>query len=204
MMIVHPAWRVTGISARQLVVQECNTKGLKKRMHRLSRNQDRRPRADMKRTSFDHSAHRTAQGTSIHSTNQDSVTLPIARSLSNRGHSPTKAEVKKMNQCLVNENHRLKKDFRKTHHRLKTLLADKKDLLRQLLNQRRLTIGAALEISLRKNIFKHFFFSVQTCRYGVPYEISSRQISKKGIFLHSMCVFLCFFLVLLEKMRFWM
>ena len=86
----------------------------------------------MKRTSFDHSAHRTAQGTSILSTNQDSVTLPVARSLSNRGHSPTKAEVKKMNQRLIDENHRLKKDFHETHHRLKTLLADKKDLLRQL------------------------------------------------------------------------
>ena len=86
-----------------------NIKGLKKRMRRLSRNRDRRPGADMKRTSFDHSAHRTAQGTSILSTNQDSVTLPVARSLSNRGHSPTKAEVKKMNQRCVDENHRLKK-----------------------------------------------------------------------------------------------
>jgi len=44
---------------------------------------------------------------------------------------------------------------------------------------------------------------VQTCRYGVSYEISSRQISKKVIFLSSMCVFSCFFLVLLGKMRFW-
>jgi len=45
---------------------------------------------------------------------------------------------------------------------------------------------------------------VQTCRYGVLYEISSRQISKKVIFWHSMCVFWCFYLVLLGKMRFWM
>ena len=37
-----------------------------------------------------------------------------------------------MNQRLVDENHHLKKDFQKTHHRLKTLLADKKDLLRRL------------------------------------------------------------------------
>jgi hypothetical protein len=86
----------------------------------------------MKRTSFDHSAYRAAQGTSILSTNQDSKTPPVARSLSKRGHPPTKAEVKKMNQRLVDENHRLKKDFHKTHHRLKTLLADKKDLLRRL------------------------------------------------------------------------
>ncbi len=34
---------------------------------------------------------------------------------------------------------------------------------------------------------------MQTCRYGVSYEISSKQISKKVIFLHSMCVFSCFF-----------
>jgi len=39
---------------------------------------------------------------------------------------------------------------------------------------------------------------VQTCRYGVSYEISSRQISKEVIF------FSCFVLVLLGKMRFWM
>jgi hypothetical protein len=109
-----------------------NTKGLKKRKRRLSRNRDCRPGANMKRTSFDHSAYRAAQGTSILSTNQDSVTLPVARSLSNRGHSPTKAEVKKMNQRLVDENHRLKKDFHKTHHCLKTLLAEKKDLLCRL------------------------------------------------------------------------
>ncbi len=45
---------------------------------------------------------------------------------------------------------------------------------------------------------------MQTCRYGVSYEISSRQISKKVVFLRSMCIFLCFFLVLLGKMCFWM
>ena len=105
---------------------------MKKRKRRLSRNQDCRPGSDMKRTSFDHSAYHAAQGTSKLSTNQDSKTPPVARSLSKRGHSPTKAEVKKMNQRLVDENHRLKKDFHKTHHRLKTLLADKKDLLRRL------------------------------------------------------------------------
>jgi hypothetical protein len=40
-----------------------NTKGLKKRKCRLGRNQDRRPGADMKRTSFDHSDYRAAQHT---------------------------------------------------------------------------------------------------------------------------------------------
>ena len=95
----------------------------------------------MKRTSFDHSAHRTAQGTSILSTNQDILTLPVARSLYNRGHSPTKAEAKKMNQHLVDENHRLKKDFHKTHHRLKTLSLPTKRIsyVNSGLNQRRLT-----------------------------------------------------------------
>ena len=67
-------------------------------------------------------------------TNQVSVpsNVTMATSTSNRGHSPSKAEVKIMNQRLIDENHRLKKDFQKTHHRLKTLLADKKDLLRRL------------------------------------------------------------------------
>jgi hypothetical protein len=106
-----------------------NTKGLKKRARRLSRNPDRHSRDNKKRTSFDHSEYRASQG-DILRTNPDSATPPIARSLSNRGHSPTKAEVKKMNQCLIDENQRLKKDFHKAEHRLKTLLANKKDLLR--------------------------------------------------------------------------
>ena len=58
--------------------------------------------------------------------------LQEARSLPNQGHSPTKAEVKRMNQCLLDENLCLKKDFHKANHRLKSLLADKKDLLRRL------------------------------------------------------------------------
>jgi len=108
-----------------------NTKGLKKRKHRLSRNQDRRPGADMKRTSFNHSDYRSAQG-AILSSNQNSVTPPVASSLPNQGHSPTKAEVKRINQCLLDENLCLKKDFHKAKHCLKTLLADKKDLQRRL------------------------------------------------------------------------
>ena len=108
-----------------------NTKGLKKRKRRLSRNQDRRPGADMKRTTFNHTEYRSAQ-TTLLSNHQDTVSPPVVRSLPNRGHSPTKAEVKKMNQCLLDENLRLKKDFHKANHRLKTLLADKKDLQRRL------------------------------------------------------------------------
>ncbi len=34
-------------------------------------------------------------------------------------------------------------------------------------------VGAALENSLRKNIFKNIFFTVQCCRYGVLYEYLS-------------------------------
>ena len=37
-----------------------------------------------------------------------------------------------MNQCLIDENHYLKNDFHKADHRLKTLLSDKKNLLRRL------------------------------------------------------------------------
>ena len=85
----------------------------------------------MKRMSFNHSDYRSAQG-AILSSNQDSVTPPVARSHPNQGHSPTKAEVKKMNQRLIDETHRLKNDFHKANHRLKTLLANKKNLLHRL------------------------------------------------------------------------
>jgi hypothetical protein len=85
----------------------------------------------MKRTSFNHSDYRSAQG-AILSSNQNSITPPVASSLPNQGHSPTKAEVKRINQCLLDENLRLKKDFHKAKHRLKTLLANKKDLQRRL------------------------------------------------------------------------
>jgi len=64
--------------------------------------------------------------------------------------------------------------------------------------------GCTGDFSKKKNIFKHFFSQAQTCRYGVLYEISSMWISKKVIFLRFMCVFSCFFLVLLGKMHFWM
>jgi hypothetical protein len=74
-------------------------------------------------------------------TNQVSVpsNVTMATSTSNRGHSPTKAEVKKMNQHLIDENLRHKKDFHKADHRLKTLLADKKDLLRRLRHESKAT-----------------------------------------------------------------
>jgi hypothetical protein len=54
-------------------------------------------------------------------------------------------------------------------------------------------VGAALEKSLRKNIFKTIFFSVQSCRYGVSYEYSSRQILKKNYFVMSERCILAFF-----------
>ena len=81
---------------------------------------------DRKVSSFDFQQHHYPR------TNEDDATPTVARSLPNRGHSPTKAEVKRMNQCLLDENLCLKKDFHKANHRLKSLLADKKDLLRCL------------------------------------------------------------------------
>ena len=85
---------------------------------------ERRQTCDRKRSSFGYEQYRHQ------TTNQEESTPPVARNLSNQGHFPTKAEVKMMNQRFVDENHRLKKNFQKTHHHLKTLLADKKDLLR--------------------------------------------------------------------------
>ena len=98
----------------------------KKKSRKLCRKLDRRQSCDRKRSSFDYQQYRHP------TSNQDDTTPPVARSLPNRGHSPTKEEVKKINQRLIDENHRLKKDFHKAEHRLKTLLADKKDLLRRL------------------------------------------------------------------------
>jgi hypothetical protein len=98
----------------------------KKRSRKLCCKLDRRQTCDRKRSSFDYGQYRQP------TTNQDDATLPVASSLPNRGHSPTKAEVKRMNQRLLEENLCLKKDFHKAKHRLKTLLADKNDLLRRL------------------------------------------------------------------------
>ena len=43
---------------------------------------------------------------------------------------------------------------------------------------------------------------MQSCKYGVPHEYSSREILEK-ISLSCLKHFLCFFLVLLAKMRIW-
>jgi hypothetical protein len=98
----------------------------KKRSRKLCRKLQRSQTGDRKRSSFDYEQYRHQR------TNPDESTPPVASSLPNRGHSPTKAEVKKMNQHLIDKNLRLKKDFHKADHLLKTLLADKKDLLRRL------------------------------------------------------------------------
>ena len=98
----------------------------KKKSRKLCRKKDRRQTGDRKRSSFDFGQHHYPR------TNEDDATPTVARSLPNRGHSPTKEEVKKKNQHLLEENLRLKKDFHKANHRLKTLLADKRDLLRRL------------------------------------------------------------------------
>jgi len=86
----------------------------KKQSRKLCRNLQHRQTCDRKRSSFDYEqyCHQT--------TNREESTPVVAISLSNRGHSPTKAEVKMMNQRLVDENHCLKKDFQKSHHCLKT------------------------------------------------------------------------------------
>jgi hypothetical protein len=44
-----------------------------------------------------------------------------------------------MNRCLIDENHCLKQDFHKAKHCLKTLLADKKDLLHRLQHESKAT-----------------------------------------------------------------
>jgi len=98
----------------------------KKKSRKLCRKLHRSQTGDCKVSSFDFQQHHYPR------TNEDDATPTVARSLPNRGHSPTKEEVKKKNQHLLEENLRLKKDFHKANHRLKTLLADKRDLLRRL------------------------------------------------------------------------
>jgi len=98
----------------------------KKKSRKLCRKLHRSQTGDRKVSSFDFQQHHYPR------TNEDDATPTVARSLPNRGHSPTKEEVKKKNQHLLEENLRLKKDFHKANHRLKTLLADKRDLLRRL------------------------------------------------------------------------
>jgi hypothetical protein len=54
-------------------------------------------------------------------------------------------------------------------------------------------VGAALEKSLTKKYFRTHFFSLQSYRYGVSYEYSSRQVLKKNMFSCLKRVFLRFF-----------
>jgi len=63
-------------------------------------------------------------------------------------------------------------------------------------------VGAALEISLRIFFFKHFFSQCKLVDMVCRMKSHHKADFKKVIFLRSMCVFLCFFLVLLGKMRF--
>jgi hypothetical protein len=116
-------------SSRSPVISQKPRQYFKKKSRKLCRKIDRRQTCDRKRTTFDHHQYHIMMVT-----NQVSVpsNMTTTTSTSNRGHSPIKAEVKKMNQHLIDENLCLKKDFHKADHRLKTLLADKKDLLRRL------------------------------------------------------------------------
>ena len=97
----------------------------KKRPRKLCRQLYRGGSTDRKISSVDHANYRATRNT-------DNPPSTVASRTANRGHSPTKEEVKKTNQRLLEENLRLKKDFHKANHRLKTLLADKRDLLRRL------------------------------------------------------------------------
>ena len=97
----------------------------KKRPRKLCRQLYRGGRTDRKISSVDHANYLATRNT-------DNPPSTVASHIANRGHSPTKEEVKKTNQRLLEENLRLKKDFHKANHRLKTLLADKRDLLRRL------------------------------------------------------------------------
>jgi hypothetical protein len=116
-------------SSRSPVISQKPRQYFKKKSRKLCRKIDRWQTGNRKRSTFDHDQYHITMVT-----NQVSVpsNVTMATSTSNRGHSPTKAEVKKMNQHLIDENLHLKKDFHKADHRLKTLLADKKDLLRRL------------------------------------------------------------------------
>ena len=118
-----------GESSRSPMKSQKPRQYFKKKSRKLCRKIDRRQTCDRKRTTFDHHQYHIMMVT-----NQVSVpsNMTTTTSTSNRGHSPIKAEVKKMNQHLIDENLCLKKDFHKADHRLKTLLADKKDLLRRL------------------------------------------------------------------------
>ena len=64
------------------------------------------------------------------------------------------------------------------------------------------TRGCTGEFSKKKK-FKRIFFSLQSWRYGLSYEYSSREILKKNILSCPKLVFSCFFLVLLANMQFW-
>jgi len=117
-------------SSRSPVISQKPRQHFKKKSRKLCRKFDRRQTGDHKRSTFDHDQYHITMVT-----NQVSApsNVTMATSTSNRGHSTTtKAEVKKMNQHLIDENLRLKKDFHKADHRLKTLLADKNDFLRRL------------------------------------------------------------------------
>ncbi len=98
----------------------------KKSARRLCRKLHRGQTGDRKRSSFNHAQYHPT-------TNQDIQAPSIEPILSaHQGHSPTKAEVKKLNRLLLDENQHLKKEFHKAERCLKTLLSDKNNLQRRL------------------------------------------------------------------------
>ena len=105
-------WGEVDGSSRSPVISQKPRQYFKKKSRELCRKLDRRQTCDCKRSSFDYGQyhHQT--------TNTDEATPPVASSLPNQGPSPTKAEVKRINQRLLDKNLRLIKDFHKTHHHL--------------------------------------------------------------------------------------
>ncbi len=83
--------------AGDTVMYNKKPKGFKKCARKVCRKPHPGQTGNHKRTTFDHQQYHPT-------TKQDNQTPSVAISISNQGHSPTKAEVKKMNQLLLDEN----------------------------------------------------------------------------------------------------
>ncbi len=101
-----------------------NTKGFKRRTRKLTSHGDRRLGGNKKRTHFDHHQYRAAQANQAPA----QATTAIIPSCSNRGHSPTKSQVKQMCEQLPSKNRKLKKLNNTAEKCLKRLLTEQKDL----------------------------------------------------------------------------
>jgi hypothetical protein len=77
-------------------------KGFKKRARKLCHKLHSGQTGNCKRTTFDHQQYHPTL-------NQDNQTPSVAIRIPHQDHSPTKAEVKKTNQLLLDDNQHLKK-----------------------------------------------------------------------------------------------